>query len=330
MGTDVSSPESIGSVLITGGAGSFGRAFVRRLLETNASERICVYSRGEHAQEAMAREFAPLDPHGKLRFRIGCVRDKDRLEMAMRGVDVVVHAAALKVVPICEADPIEAVKTNVIGTQNVIEAALRTGVEKVMFISTDKAPAASTLYGSTKQCAERLVVAANVYSGDLPTRFACVRYGNVVGSNGSIYPVFKKMVSDGATFLPITDARMTRFFWTLDEAVDFTKSSIDMMRGGEVFIPKIKSRRIVDIAHEIAPHLPQKIVGIRAGEKLHEVLISDDESRNAVELNDRYVLCPHSKDWDKSHLIGAKALPDGFKYGSDSAMLPDDLLEAAE
>lgn len=320
----------IGSVLITGGSGSFGKAFVRRLLDENLSDRICVYSRGEHNQEAAARELAPLDTHRKLRFRIGCVRDRDRLEMAMRGYDVVVHAAALKVVPICEADPIEAIKTNVIGTQNVIEAALRMGVKKVMFISTDKAPASSTLYGSTKHCAERLVVAANVYSGDQPTRFSCVRYGNVIGSNGSIYPLFKRMVAEGATYLPITDPRMSRFFWTLEEAVEFTRSSIDMMAGGEVFIPKIKARRIVDIASEIAPDLPTKIVGIRAGEKLHEVLISEDESRTALELPDRFVLCPFDAHWDKSHLIGAKPVADGFKYGSETAMISDDLLEAAE
>lgn len=318
------------SILVTGGAGSYGTAFIRRLLETDGADRICVLSRGEHRQEAMARELGPLDPHGKLRFFIGCIRDKDRLVMAMRGIDIVVHAAALKVVPICEYNPHEAVLTNIMGTQNVIDAATTTGVKKVMFISTDKATASSTLYGATKFAAERLIVAANATSGANGTKFSAVRYGNVIGSAGSIYPLFKKMVADGASYLPVTDARMSRFFWTLDEAVTFTQASIDMMGGGEVFVPKIKARRIVDVAHEIAPHLPQKIVGIRPGEKLHELLISEDESRMVVDIGDRYVICPDATWWNNSHLKGAKAVPDGFRFGSDSAMVPDDLLDAAE
>lgn len=318
------------SVLVTGGTGSFGQAFVKRLLATNACDRICVFSRGEHAQEAMAREFKHLDPHGRLRFRIGDVRDRDRLEMAMRGVDVVVHAAALKVVPICENDPMEAVKTNVLGTQNVVDAALRVAVKKVMFISTDKAPAASTLYGATKFAGERLIVASNVYSGDLPTRFSCVRYGNVIGSAGSVIPLFKRMVANGATDLPVTDPRMTRFFWTLDEAVSFTCQSIERMKGGEVFIPKIKARRIVDIANELAPHLPVRIVGIRPGEKLHEVLISEDEARTAFDLGDCYVLCPQDVWWDGSHLCG-HPVGEGFVYSSENATIAAPLLnEAAE
>jgi len=317
------------SYLITGGSGSFGKACTRALLMTDA-ERICIFSRGEHHQEAMAREFKALDPHGRLRFRIGDVRDRDRLEMAMRGVDVVIHAAALKVVPICENDPMEAIKTNVLGTQNVVEAALRVGVKKVMFISTDKAPAASTLYGATKFAAERLVVASNVYAGDLPTRFSCVRYGNVIGSAGSVIPLFKRMVADGATELPVTDDRMTRFFWTLDDAVTFTLRSLERMRGGEVFVPKIAARRIVDIAHEIAPDLPVRIVGIRAGEKLHEVLISEDEARTAVDTGDCYVLCPQDSWWDGSHLCG-EPVGEGFVYSSENAILAAPLLrEAAE
>lgn len=318
------------SYLITGGTGSFGRAFIRRLLKDNLSERVCVYSRGEHSQESMAREFAPLDPDQRLRFRIGDVRDRDRLEMAMRGCDVVVHAAALKVVPICEADPIEAIKTNILGAQNVVEAALRAGVKKVMALSTDKAAASNTLYGATKFAAERLFVAANVYSGDgAPTRFACVRYGNVAGSQGSCIPLFQRLRAQGAKALPITDRRMTRFFFTLDEAVEFTLSSIEMMAGGEVFIPKITAKRIVDLAKEIAPELPHEVVGIRPGEKIHEVLISEDESRTALDLSDRYVLRPALADWSADHLPGAKPVPEGFIFCSNRAIMPA-RLEAAE
>lgn len=318
----------IGSVLITGGSGSFGKAFVRRLLDENLSDRICVYSRGEHAQEAMAREFASID-EGRLRFFVGDIRDKDRIETAMRGIETVVHAAALKVVPICEYNPQEAVKTNILGTQNVIDAAIRADVRKVMFISTDKATAASTLYGATKFTAERMIVAANALAGRTYPKFSAVRYGNVIGSNGSIYPLFKKLVADGAKELPVTDARMTRFFWTLDDAVTFTLSSIEMMDGGEVFVPKIAARRIVDVAHEIAPHLPQKIIGVRPGEKLHELLISEDEARTVLDIGDRFVICPTTADWNSSHLRG-EWVSDGFKFGSDSAIMSADLLDAAE
>lgn len=320
----------LGSVLVTGGAGSFGKAFARRLLADKLADRICVFSRGEHTQEAMAREFAPLDPDKRLRFRIGCVRDKDRLEMAMRGYDIVVHAAALKVVPVCEADPIEAIKTNILGAQNVVEAALRMGVKKVMALSTDKAAAASTLYGATKFAAERLFVASNVYTGvDMPTRFSCVRYGNCAGSNGAVIPLFKRLVAGGAKSLPITDARMTRFFWEVEDAVDFTLSSIGMMVGGEVFVPKIAARRIVDVAAEIAPHLPQEIVGIRGNEKLHETLISEDEARMTLDLGDRYVIQPSDAAWNASHLFGAKPVADGFSFCSNRAIMPA-RLEAAE
>ena len=318
------------SILITGGSGSFGTAFVRRLLQGNLAERICCYSRGEHAQEAMAREFAPLDLDKRLRFRIGDVRDRDRLELAMRGCDVVVHAAALKVVPICEADPAEAIKTNIVGALNVVDAALRAGVEKVMALSTDKAAVANTLYGATKFAAERLFVASNVYTGDgIPTRFSAVRYGNVAGSQGSCILLFQRLRAQGARTLPITDMRMTRFFFTLDEAVDFTLTSIEMMAGGEVFIPKISAKRIVDLAREIAPELPHEIVGIRAGEKLHETLISEDESRTALELADRYVLQPAFAGWSKDHLPGAKPVREGFIFSSDRAIMHP-RLEAAE
>lgn len=310
------------SILITGGTGSWGRAMTRRLLEIEKPDRIIIYSRGEHAQEAMARELASCDPGGRLRFRIGDVRDRERLELAMRGVDLVFHAAALKIVPTCEADPSEAIKTNILGTDNVIHAALRAGVKKVMALSTDKAAAPNTLYGSTKQCAERLVVAANAYSGAAGTRFACVRYGNVIGSQGSVVPLFKRLAANGAKALPITDPRMTRFFFSIEEAVAFTLSSAEMMAGGEVFVPKISARRVVDLAREIAPHLPHEIVGIRPGEKIHEVLISEDESRAAIELSDRYVIRPLDLSWSQEHLPGARPVPEGFRFGSDDAVEP--------
>lgn len=314
--------------LITGGTGSFGKAFARRLLDTNASERICIFSRGELAQANMRAEFND-DP--RCRWFIGCVRDFQRLRRAMQGVDIVVHAAALKRIEVCEADPAEAIKTNILGTQNVVDAALDCGVKKVMALSTDKAAAGFTLYGATKFCAERLVVASNAYSGAEGCRFACVRYGNVARSQGSVIPFFERLVANGTEHLPITHPEMTRFFFSIDEAVEFTLSSIGMMAGGEVFIPKISAKRIVDLAREIGPGLPHKIVGMRAGEKIHEVLISEDEARFALDLADRFVLMPPIAKWDYSHLPGAKLVPEGFKYSSDAVTMPAiERLEAAE
>jgi UDP-N-acetylglucosamine 4,6-dehydratase len=289
----------------------------RRLLASDRYERIVIFSRGEHAQAEMAHEFAPLDEAKRLRFYIGDVRDRSRLETAMRGVEHVFHAAALKVIPTCEADPEEAVKTNVLGGINVIAAALQAGVRKVVAISTDKAASPNTLYGATKQCAERAFIASNVYSGAQGTRFACVRYGNVLGSRGSIVPFFTDLVAKGAASLPITDERMTRFLFSIEEAVEFTISSLRMMAGGEVFVPKISSRRIVDLVSDLFPDFPQEIVGIRSGEKIHEVLISEDESRSALELPDRYVIGPAVADWNASHLGPAKPLPDGFRFSSE-------------
>lgn len=311
------------SVLITGGTGTFGRAFARHLLADDSIGRIVVLSRGEHAQAAMASELASADVDGRLRYFIGDVRDGDRLRMALRDVDLVVHAAALKAVPSCEYNPQEAVKTNVYGTQNVIDAALDAGTKKMMFISTDKAVACSTLYGATKLVAERMVIAANLLSGGR-TRFSCVRYGNVIGSNGSVVPLFKKLVKNRATDLPITHEDMTRFMWTISEAVEFTRSSIDLMTGGEVFVPKIFSRRIVDVAREIAPGLPHRIIGIRANEKLHEVLIGADENRLVVEMDDRYVICPTTQ-WSHAHLGIVRKVSQKFVYSSEySIILRDD------
>ena len=283
-----------------------------RLLQGSEFQRIIMFSRGEHRQADAARQLAALDKDGRLRWLIGDVRDCARLKSAMEGIDWVIHAAAMKVIPACEYDPDEAIKTNILGTMNVIGAALDCGVERVMAISTDKASAPNTLYGATKQCLERLVIASHVYTGARRTRFACVRYGNVIGSQGSVIPLFERLIAERAKSLPITDARMTRFFWKIEEAVEFTLSCLRMMEGGEVFIPKIGSRRIVDIAEEMAPHIVNhEIIGIRPGEKLHEVLISQDEARMAISLPDRYVILP---PWSKST---APRLPDGFIYSSE-------------
>ena len=300
------------SVLVTGGAGSFGSAFVKKLLDDNLCDRVCVFSRGEHRQSALKRQLND----SRARFFIGDIRDLERLETAMHGVDLVVHAAALKDILSCEYNCEEAVKTNVLGSMNINAAARRAGVKRVMLISTDKAAASNTLYGATKFAAERATVAANVMSPN-GTQYSAVRYGNVEGSAGSVIPLFKQLVAEGANSLPITDERMTRFFWSIDDAVEFTLSSIEMMAGGEVFIPKIKARRIVDVAREVAPDLPHRFVGIRPNEKLHEILISEDESRNAVELPDRYVLCPPDPQWDRSHLVGAKKVAEDFVFGSE-------------
>lgn len=309
------------SILITGATGSFGRAFTKRLLNDASYDRICLYSRGEHAQADMRAE---LGNDKRCRWFIGDVRDAGRLRRAMHGVDVVVHAAAMKRVETCEADPAEAIKTNIIGALNVVDAALDAGVKKVMALSSDKATSAATLYGSTKYCAERLFVASNVY-GPERTAFSCVRYGNVVGSAGSLIPLFRKLIAEGAASLPITDPRMTRFFFSIEDAVQFTLSSIDLMKGGEVFIPKIAARRIVDIASEIAPHLPHHIIGMRGNEKLHEALFSEDESAFAYDIGDRYVISSQFP----AHL-GGNRVPEGFSYCSSRAIQEGKTLEAAE
>lgn len=308
------------SILITGATGSFGRAFTRRILALNHYDRVCLFSRGEHAQADLRME---LGNDSRCRWFIGDVRDQSRLKRAMQGVDVVVHAAAMKRVETCEADPAEAIKTNIIGALNVVDAALDAGVQKIMALSSDKATSAATLYGSTKYCAERLFVASNVY-GAGQTAFSCVRYGNVEGSAGSVIPLFKKLIAGGADSLPITDVRMTRFFFAIEDAVEFTLSSIDLMRGGEVFIPKITARRIVDLATEMAPHLPHRIIGMRGNEKLHEVMLSEDESAFAYDIGDRYVLATQPP----VHL-GGKKVAEGFSYSSSRA-IDGARLEAAE
>ena len=309
------------AVLVTGGTGSFGNAFVRRLLSRSSSPRIVVYSRDEQKQERMARELQAEFPSDfeRMRFFIGDVRDASRLELAMRGIEIVVHAAALKIVPAAEYNPFECILTNVHGAENVVKAALRCDVAKVVSLSTDKAANPINLYGASKLAADKIMVAANNLSGKTGPRFSAVRYGNVIGSRGSVVPLFKELIRNGAKALPVTDPRMTRFWITIEQGVSFVLSSAAMMDGGEIFVPKIPSMKITDIARFIAPDVPQRTVGVRPGEKLHEVMITEDDSRMTVELDDRYVICPANPGWTGAHLsaLSAKPVDEGFRYSSD-------------
>ncbi len=302
-------------VLITGGTGSFGKAFVKKVLKEHKPKAIRIYSRDELKQWEMEREFKS---HPKLRFLIGDVRDLPRLKRAMEGVDVVIHAAALKHVPACEYNPMEAVNTNVGGAMNVINAALDLNTPRVIALSTDKAAAPVNIYGATKLCSDRLFIQSNSYRGEgRDTRFAVVRYGNVMASRGSVIPLFKQQKETGT--VTITDERMTRFWITLSQAVDFVLTSLEVMQGGELFVPKIPTMKITDLARVIAPDAKFKITGIRPGEKLHECLITTDEGRMTCELKDRYIVLSASLDNAdeilKSHK-GAKEVKEGFEYHS--------------
>ena len=279
------------SILVTGGSGSFGQAFVRIVLERFKPSRLVVFSRDEMKQYEMAQLF-DTTRHPCMRYFIGDVREVDRLEMAMQGVDIVVHAAALKHVPVAEYNPFECIHTNVIGAENVVKAAIRTKVEKVIALSTDKAVNPINIYGASKLAADKIFVAANQLAGAHGACFSVVRYGNVIGSRGSVVPLYRKLIRSGATKLPITDPRMTRFWITLPQGVKFVLSSLEMMGAGEVFVPKIPSMKVVDLARALAPELKQEIVGIRPGEKLHEMLITEDDSRTTLELEDRFVIVP--------------------------------------
>ncbi|MCX6355542.1 MAG: UDP-N-acetylglucosamine 4,6-dehydratase (inverting) [Candidatus Aureabacteria bacterium] len=299
-------------ILITGGTGSFGRAFVARMLENYHPRVIRIYSRDEMKQYQM-RADGFVDK--SLRYFIGDVRDRDRLEMAVRGVDIIIHAAALKQVPSCEYNPFEAVKTNVLGAQNIIQAALDNNVSKVVALSTDKAVNPINLYGATKLCAEKIFIESNSYAGDKPVRFSCVRYGNVLGSRGSVIPVFKKQKESGV--LTITDKRMTRFWITLEQAVEFVIHSLEEMAGGEVFVPKAPSMKMTDLAEAIAPGCTIKEIGIRPGEKIHEVLVTRDESRHTREVEDFFVIEPEYHWWTVRNWTQGKLLPEGYEYRSD-------------
>jgi UDP-N-acetylglucosamine 4,6-dehydratase len=299
------------SLLVTGGTGSFGQRFVDHVLKAAPDlDRLIVFSRDELKQHDMALRVH--DP--RVRFFIGDVRDLERLQRAFNAVDIVVHAAALKQVPACEYNPLEAVKTNVLGGANVINAAIDRGVKRVLALSTDKAVSPVNLYGATKLCAEKLFVQANSYSRYGEPKFACVRYGNVVGSRGSVIPVFIAQKSGGT--ITVTDRRMTRFWLTLDHGVRFVWNCLAAMHGGEVFVPKIPSMSIVDLAKALAPECEIEVTGIRPGEKLHESLISSDESRNAVEMPDMYVIKPTHPWWGPDNWKDGKPLLEGFTYSS--------------
>jgi UDP-N-acetylglucosamine 4,6-dehydratase len=299
-------------VLVTGGTGSFGKAFIRRVLDEHEPAAIRVYSRDELKQYDMQRAF---DDDPRLRYLIGDVRSAERLTLALRGVDVAIHAAALKQVPACEYNPFEAVQTNVHGAENLVSAAIANDVPLTLALSTDKAVNPVNLYGATKLCAEKIVAQGNAYVGEGNSRFASVRYGNVVGSRGSVIPLFKRQAMDGE--LSITDESMTRFWITLDQAVDFVISCLGLTGGGETFIPRIPSMRVTDIAEALAPGVPRKTVGIRPGEKVHEVLLTEDESRNARELPDRYVVYPSFQFGQTGATPLGEELAPGFRYSSD-------------
>jgi UDP-N-acetylglucosamine 4,6-dehydratase len=300
-------------VLVTGGTGSFGKKFVELMLREHHPHKVIIFSRDELKQHDM--RAAGFD-HSSLRYFIGDVRDAQRLDRALTGVTVVVHAAALKQVPACEYNPFEAIQTNIMGGRNVIDAAINRGVRRILALSTDKAVNPINLYGATKLCAEKMFVQANSYAGTQDTRFSCARYGNVVASRGSVIPVFLEQRKRGR--ITITDARMTRFWLTLEQGVRFVVECIERMHGGEIFVPKIPSMSLVEMAGAIAPECEVEYVGIRPGEKLHEVLVSEDEARNTVELDDMYVIRPAHAWWNNENWSDARPLADGFRYSSDS------------
>ncbi|HZZ70120.1 MAG TPA: UDP-N-acetylglucosamine 4,6-dehydratase (inverting) [Phenylobacterium sp.] len=307
-------------ILVTGGTGSFGRRFVETVLTRARPRKLIVYSRDELKQSEMqmdlAERFGP-EKLGLLRFFLGDVRDRERLILALRGVDVVIHAAALKQVPAAEYNPSECIHTNIMGAENVVWACLANRVKQVVALSTDKACNPINLYGATKLASDKTFVAANNLSGDIGTRFSVVRYGNVVGSRGSVAPLFQRLIARGATELPITDVRMTRFWITLNEGVEFVLSSLGLMHGGEIFVPKIPSMKMTDLAAAMAPNLPIKVVGIRPGEKLHEIMISADDTRTTVDLGDRYAIEPAFVEYPREPLKGSRPAED-FCYASDT------------
>lgn len=298
--------------MITGGTGSFGKKLVERLVNEDQVKKIIVFSRDELKQFEMQSEFKSP----KLRFFLGDVRDISRLRQACVGVDYIVHAAALKQIPAAEYNPMEAIKTNIIGAENIVNVAIECGVDRVIALSTDKAANPANLYGATKLCSDKLMVAGNILSGTRKTRFAVVRYGNVLGSRGSVIPFFKEQESFGS--LPITDVRMTRFWLTIDEGVDFVLESLERMQGGEIFVPKIPSFKVIDVADVVSPNIPRKIIGIRPGEKLHEVMITEDDANYTFEFDKFYaILAPFLLD-NSYYKSNGNKVPDGFSFTSEN------------
>lgn len=310
------------TILITGGTGSFGKACSRYLLDNFDIEKLIIFSRDELKQSEMSREF----DDSRLRFFIGDVRDEKRMNMAFHGVDLVIHAAAMKQIPACEYNPFEAIKTNVLGAQNIIEASIAHNVERVIALSTDKAANPINLYGATKLCSDKLFTAANAYVGkDRQTRFSVVRYGNVIGSRGSVIPLFEKLRDTGT--VPVTDPRMTRFWITLDQGVRFVCENLDRMQGGEIFVPKLPSMNIMDLVKAIAPKCKVEISGIRPGEKLHEVLITHDDSRYTLEYESYYMIEPQIHSVQYKPLAGGKRVKENFSYRSNNN---DDILSVQD
>ncbi|MBO9547750.1 UDP-N-acetylglucosamine 4,6-dehydratase (inverting) [Caulobacter sp.] len=326
-------------ILVTGGTGSFGRRFIETVLRRYDPRKVIIYSRDELKQSDMQLEMREQFDEAtvaKLRFFLGDVRDRERLTLALRGVDIVIHAAALKQVPAAEYNPSECIHTNVLGAENVVWASLNNGVKQVVALSTDKACNPTNLYGATKLASDKTFVAANNLSGDIGTRFCVVRYGNVVGSRGSVVPLYRRLLSQGATELPVTDPRMTRFWITLNEGVDFVLSSLTMMRGGEIFVPKIPSMAMPDLVKAMSPEAGMKVIGIRPGEKLHEIMISADDSRSTVEFEDRFAIEPNFAEFGRTPYSaddGAKPVAEDFSYSSDNNhdwLSPEGLLAMLE
>ncbi len=300
------------TILVTGGTGSFGKEFIKIALNEHSPKSIRIYSRGELKQMKIRNYFNDK----RLRFLIGDVRDKERLYRAMNNVDIVIHAAALKQVPTCEYNPIEAIRTNIDGSVNVVDVAIDNLVEKVMLISTDKAVHPANLYGATKMVAEKLFIQGNAYTGIRDIKFSCVRYGNVVGSRGSVLPLFRKQKKEG--MLTITDKRMTRFWITIEDGVRFVIDCIERMKGGEIYVPKIPSMKIIELADVIAPEAKKKFVGIRPGEKINEILLTEEEARHAKDFDDYFIIEPEHSFWKKDNFKNGKLLPKGFRYTSDN------------
>ena len=326
-------------ILVTGGTGSFGRRFIETVLRRYDPRKVIVYSRDELKQSDMQielREQFDETKVAKMRFFLGDVRDRERLTLALRGVDIVIHAAALKQVPAAEYNPSECIHTNVLGAENVVWASLANAVKQVVALSTDKACNPTNLYGATKLASDKTFVAANNLSGDIGTRFCVVRYGNVVGSRGSVVPLYRRLLSQGATELPVTDPRMTRFWITLNEGVEFVLSSLTMMRGGEIFVPKIPSMAMPDLVKAMSPTASMKVIGIRPGEKLHEIMISADDARSTVEFEDRYAIEPNFAEFGRAPYAasdGAKPVAEDFSYSSDNNhdwLSPEGLLAMLE
>ena len=311
------------SVLITGGTGSFGQKFIEMIFDRYTPSRVIIYSRDEFKQDIVRKRFSSIlskEQQAKLRFFIGDVRDRDRLYRAFRNVDYVIHAAAMKQVPACEYNPFEAIKTNIHGAQNVVDAALDCGVKKVVALSTDKAVNPINLYGGTKLVSDKLFISANAYSGQEGTIFSVVRYGNVAGSRGSVIPFFQRLIDEGEKELPITDFRMTRFWITLEDGVDLVFKALDESKGGETYISKIPSFKIIDLAKAMLAECTLKEIGIREGEKLHEVMVTKDDSRMTYEYDKHYIVYPNF-DWWSSHKFftnGGQSIKDGFEYNSKS------------